>query len=163
MATRRRLGGKVLTKKVLTVEGIPEIVANAKRLMRDCGYQGADVASELKHAFMAGALILRDECRDLVPVDTGLLKLSIFAAYGAKDKADVLVGVNTRQAVRTSGGQTRTYAGVVEFGGTAYGRPQAPHPYMRPGIAAARPTVARVMKEALLAAVDKLAARAGIK
>lgn len=162
MATRRRLGGRVLTKKVLTVEGIPEIAANAQRLMRQCGYSGGDVAKELKQAFMTGALILRDECRDLVPVDTGLLKSSIFAAYGRKDKADVLVGVNTRQAVRTSGGQTKTYAGVVEFGGAAYGRPQAPQPFMRPGIAAARPTVARVIKEALSDAIEKLASRMGL-
>lgn len=152
MATRR-LGGKILTKKVIQVEGIDSITANAKRLMIQCGYQGADVAQELKRAMMIGALILRDEARDLVPVDTGLLRDSIFAAYGRKDKADVLVGVNTQQAVTTSGGKTRTYAGVIEFGDSTH----PPQPYMRPAIQAARPTVARVIKEALERAIESLA------
>lgn len=161
MATRRRLGRKILTKKAIELEGIPEIVANAKRLMIASGYAHAEIAQELKQAFMAGALILRDECRDLAPVDTGLLKRSIFAAYGDKAKADVLVGVNTFQAVKQSAktGEFKTYAGVVEFGDSNH----PPHPYMRPGIAAARPTVARVMKEALQAAYEKLAAALGAK
>lgn len=157
MARTRRIGTKVLTKKVITFEGIPEIVANANRLMRATGYQGADVAKELKQAFMVGAMIVRDEIRDLVPVRTGLLKESVFAAYGDSKKADVLVGVNSRKAIKTSRktGKTRNYAGIVEFGNAR----QPPHPYARPGIQAARPTAARVMKEALVSAVEKLAER----
>jgi HK97 gp10 family phage protein len=156
MATRRRIGSRILNKKAITFEGIPQIVANANALMRASGYQGADVARELKQGFMVGGKIVRDEIRDLVPVRTGLLKESVFAAYGDPKKADVLVGVNTKKAVKTSRkGKTVTYAGVVEFGNAH----QPPHPYARPGIAAARPTVARVMKEALVEAVEKLAIR----
>lgn len=152
----RKIGSKILTKKILTFEGIPQIAANANRLMRACGYQGGDIARELKQAFMTGALIVRDEIRDLVPVKTGLLKESVFAAYGDKKKSDVLVGVNSRKAIKTSkSGRTVTYAGVVEFGNAH----QAPHPYARPGIQAARPTAGRVMKEALVKAVEKLAER----
>jgi HK97 gp10 family phage protein len=160
MAQRRRIGGKVLTKKVIAFEGIPEIVANANRLMRESGYAGGDIARELKQAFMAGALILRDEARDLVPVDTGLLRSSIFAAYGDDHKADVLVGVNTRKAVKTSArGKTQTYAGVVEFGDAR----RAPHPYMRPAIQAARPVVARVIRDGISEAYEKLCHRLGFR
>jgi HK97 gp10 family phage protein len=156
MATRRRLGGRILTKKALTLEGIPEVAANANKLMRQCGYGGAEIAQELKRGLMKGALMIRDEARDLVPVDTGLLKQSIFAAYGDRKKTDVLVGVNTRQAVATTqAGVTRTYAGVVEFGDDY----RAPHPYMRPGIQAARPSVARIVKEEISAAIEKLAGK----
>jgi HK97 gp10 family phage protein len=156
MATRRRLGGRILTAKPLRLEGIPEIVANANKLMRATGYGGGDVARELKHGLMAGALIVRDEARDLVPVDTGLLRDSIFAAYGDSKKADVLVGVSTTKAVRTTkAGETRTYAGVIEYGNDEH----PPQPFMRPAITATRPLVARVLKEKLTEAVDKLAAR----
>jgi len=152
----RRVRSKILTGKVLKFEGIPEIVGNANRLMRECGYQGGSVARELKQAFMVGALIVRDEIRDLVPVRTGLLKSSVFAAYGDDHKSDVIVGVSSKRAIKTSkSGKTASYAGVVEFGNAH----QPPHPYMRPGIAAARPTAARVMKEALVVAVEKLASR----
>jgi HK97 gp10 family phage protein len=156
MATRRRLGRRVLTKKAVEIEGIPEIAANAAKLMRASGYAGGDIAKEYKQALMTGALIVRDEIRSLVPVDTGLLRSSVFAAYGSPKKADVLVGVNTQQAVRTTkGGKTRTYAGVIEFGSDTH----PPQPYMRPGIAAARPTAARTLKDALAKAVEKLAER----
>lgn len=159
MAIRRRLGKNVLTKRALTFEGIPEIVANANRLMRESGYGGRDIAVELKKGFMVGALIVRDEIRSLVPVRTGLLKSAIFAAYGAADKSDVLVGVNSRKAVKTTkGGKTRSYAGIVEFGNAAH----PPQPYMRPGINAARPSAARAMKEALVVAYEKLAGRLGL-
>lgn len=153
MATRRRLGGRILTKKALSLEGIPEVAANANKLMRQCGYGNAEVARELKRGLMKGALIIRDEARDLVPVDTGLLRSSIFAAYGSPKKSDVLVGVNTRQAVKTNkAGETKTYAGVVEFGDDSH----APQPYMRPAIQAARPSVAKIVREEILKAIKGL-------
>ena len=156
MATRRRLGKRILTKKAITIEGIEEIASNAAALVRASGYGHGDVAQEYKRALMAGAMIVRDEARDLVPVDTGLLKSSIFAAYGDAKKADVIIGVNTRKAVSTSkGGETRTYAGVVEYGDDEH----APQPYMRPAISATKPLVARLLKEQLVIAVDKLASR----
>jgi HK97 gp10 family phage protein len=154
MATRRRLGKRILTKKAITLEGIPEVVANAQRIMRASGYAHGDIAREYKQALMAAALIVRDEARDLVPVDTGLLRSSIFAAYGDPKKSDVLIGVNTRQAVKTTkGGETRTYAGVVEFGDDE----RAPQPFLRPAIAATKGLVARVLKDGLLRAIEAIA------
>lgn len=155
MATRRRLGGRILTKKALQVEGIPELVANANKLMRDCGYNNAVVAQELKQGIMAGALIIRDEARDLVPVKTGRLRSAIFAAYGDKRKPDVLVGVNTRIPVDPEHPESGNYAGIVEFGDDE----RAPQPYMRPAINATRPIVARVMSERLRKAISGLAGK----
>lgn len=155
MATRRRLGGRPLTKKALTLEGIPELAANANRLMRKCGYNGSEVAQELKQGLMTGALIVRDEARDLAPVVTGRLQSAIFAAYGDKRKSDVLVGVNTRIAVDPDHPERGNYAGIVEYGDDE----RAPKPYMRPAIAATRPTVARVLSEGLKKAITDLAGK----
>jgi HK97 gp10 family phage protein len=154
MATRRRLGRRILTKKAIEFEGIEEIAKNAQKLMRASGYGHGDIAVEYKHALMTAALIVRDEARDLVPVDTGLLRDSIFAAYGDSKKADVLIGVSTTKAVRTTkAGETRTYAGVIEYGNDEH----PPQPFMRPAIQATRPLVARARKDALLRAVEKIA------
>lgn len=155
MATRRRLGGKILTKKALTLEGIPELVANANKLMRKTGYSGGEVARELKQGLMTGALIIRDEAKDLVPVKTGRLQSAIFAAYGDRKKADVLVGVNTRIPVDPDNPEAGNYAGIVEFGDDE--RP--PQPYMRPAIQATRPVVARVVSEKLKKAIEDLAGK----
>lgn len=121
--------------------------------MAECGYGNRKVAEELKRGLMKGALVVRDEAKDLVPVVTGRLKSAIFAAYGDPNKADVLVGVNTRIAVDPAHPKSGTYAGIVEFGDDE----RAPKPYMRPAIAAARPTVARIVKEELAGAIEKLA------
>lgn len=156
MATRRRLGRRVLTKKAITIEGIDALAATANALAKEGGYRHGDIAREYKTGLMAGALIVRDEARDLAPVDTGLLRDSIFAAYGDKKKPDVLVGVNTRKAIRTTKeGKTRTYAGVVEFGDDTH----TPQPFMRPAVSATRPVVARILKEKLAEAVEKIATR----
>lgn len=156
MATRRRLGGKVLTKKVLEIEGIPEMTSKVNRVLLHTGGQnGRAVAKEIKQALMTGALIMRDEARDLVPVDTGLLRSAIFAAYGDDRKPDVLFGVNTRVAVKTTAAGTKTYAGVVEFGDDSH----APQPYMRPAVQATRGIVARTLKEGLTKAIEKITDR----
>lgn len=155
MATRRRLG-RPTTRKAVVFEGIPEIVANANKLMRASGYGGGDIAREYKSGLMTGALIIRDEARDLVHKDERLLEKSIFAAHGDPKKPNVIVGVNTRQAVSTTkAGETRTYAGIEEYGNDE--RP--PHPYMRPAITSTKPVVVRVLKEKLESAVEKLADR----
>lgn len=154
MATRRRLSGRrIVTKKLATMEGIPELIANANALMRKTGYGNADVAKEFKQGIMAGALIIRDEARDLVPVKTGRLRSAIFAAYGNPKKADVLVGVNTRIPVDPAHPESGNYAGIVEFGNDH----QPPQPYMRPAIVAQRPIVARIISEKIRAAITKLA------
>lgn len=155
MATRRRLGRRILTRKAIQFEGIDEIAARANELARAGGYAHGDIAKEYKQAIMPAALTVRDEAKQLVPVETGLLKSSIFAAYGDPKKPDVLVGVNTRRAVKESGGEYRTYAGIVEYGDDT----RAPHPYMRPAITATRPLVARMLKEKLVDAVEKLTKR----
>ena len=156
MATRRRLGGRnIVTKKLARLEGIPEVAAKANKLMRECGYNGAAIANELKDGLMVGARMIRDEARDLVPVKTGTLKSAIIASKGDPKKADVLVGVDTRiPVIRDKDGEvTGNYAGVVEFGDDY----RAPHPFMRPAVTATRPLVARVVKEQLSKAVEKLA------
>jgi HK97 gp10 family phage protein len=155
MATRRRLGGRILTKKALTLEGIPELIANANALMRRTGYSGGEVAQEFKRGIMAGALIIRDEAKDLVPVVTGRLQSAIFAAYGDKRKPDVLVGVNTRIPVDPEHPESGNYAGIVEFGDDE----RAPQPYMRPAIQSTRPVVARIMSERLRKAISDLAGK----
>jgi HK97 gp10 family phage protein len=157
MATRRRLGRRLLTKKSLEFEGIPEIAANANALARAGGYAHGDIAREYKKALIVPALMVRDEARAMVPVETGLLRDSIFAAYGDPKKADVLIGVNTRQATFTNkaGDVTGTYAGIVEYGDDE----RKPHPYMRPAIGATKPLVARMLRDGLVDAVEKLAKR----
>ena len=154
MATRRR-AGRILTKKAIQFEGIDQIVRNANALARAGGYGNADIAQEYKRSLITAALMVRDEARALVPVDTGLLRNSIFAAYGDPKKSDVIVGVNTRMAVSTSGGETRTYAGVIEYGNDEH----PPQPYMRPAVTSTRPLIARVLKEKMTGAVEKLAHR----
>ena len=155
MATRRRLGGRILTKKALTVEGTPELTKKANDLMRQCGYNNAAVAKELKQGMMTGALMIRDEAKDLVPVKTGRLRSAIFAAYGDQRKTDVLVGVNTRIPVDPENPEAGNYAGIVEFGDDE----RAPQPYMRPAIQATRPLVARVIAEKTREAIEKLAGK----
>lgn len=137
-ARRPRVSGtKALTKKLVTIEGIPDLQRNIDRLLAEMGGKDGRTAGEgVKRVLMGGALIIRDECRDLAPVKTGKLRSAIFAAYGKRGSPDVLIGVNTRIAVGKSGSGYKTYAGVIEFGNATH----QPQPYMRPGITAARPS-----------------------
>jgi HK97 gp10 family phage protein len=128
---------RVLTKKGKAVrwEGIPELQSKVDAILAKTGYrQGQKIGNEIKRVLMGGALVLRDEARDLVPVKTGTLKSAIFAAYGDERKSDVLVGVNYKIA---------PHAHLVEYG-TSH---SAAHPFMRPAITATRAKIANVVAE----------------
>lgn len=130
---------RILTAKgkAVRLEGIPELAANVNKLLATVGgSKGRAVGQEVKHVLMGGALVVRDEARDLVPVRTGKLKSAIFADYGDPKKPDVLVGVNYRIA---------PHAHLVEYG--ARGGQMPPQPYMRPAITATRSKVANIVAE----------------
>jgi HK97 gp10 family phage protein len=91
---------------------------------------------------MGGALVVRDEAKDLVPVRTGLLKSAIFAAYGDKEAPDVLVGVNHKKA---------PHSHLVEFGTV---KMQA-QPFMRPAITATRGKVIAIVADGMKKILEK--------
>jgi HK97 gp10 family phage protein len=127
----------VLTKrgKAVRWEGIPELTARVNKILTRFDVNKG-TADGLKRALMGGALVLRDEARDLVPVKTGKLKSAIFAAYGDDRKPNVLVGVNYNIA---------PHAHLVEYG-TSH---SAAHPYMRPAITATRSKIANIVADGL--------------
>lgn len=133
--------------KSVRLEGLQEISANIDRILKETGRSGARAVGEkIKRVLMGGALMVRDEVRDMAPHGkTGNLKRGVFAAYGREDKPDVLVGVNYRIA---------PHAHLVEFG---HGGPNAapPHPYFRPGIAAAKPLAIRAIADGLRKVIEE--------
>lgn len=135
--------------KSVRLEGLPEISAAIDRILSETKRSGARAVGEkVKRVLMGGALMVRDEVRDMAPQgETGNLKRGVFAAYGREDKPDVLVGMNYRIA---------PHAHLVEFG---HGGPNAapPHPYFRPGIAAAKPLAIRSIAEGLKRVIDEAA------
>lgn len=131
--------------KAVRLEGIPEIAANVNKLLKTVGGdKGRKVGDEVKRVLMGGALVVRDEARDLVPVRTGKLKSAIFAAYGDEKQPNVIVGVNYRIA---------PHAHLVEFG--ARGGEMPPQPYMRPAVTATRSKVANIVAEGFKKIVDE--------
>lgn len=144
----------VITRRNKAIEwtGLKEIEANVNRLLEALGGRnGREVGEEVKRVLMGGALVVRDEARDLVPVLTGNLREAIFAAYGTKRRPDVLVGVNTRMAVRRDRKDKRTYAGIIEYGNDTH---QA-QPYMRPAITYTRGKVIAIVAEGLRKIIEK--------
>ena len=136
----------VITRRNKAIEwtGLKEIEANVNRLLEALGGRnGRAVGEEVKRVLMGGALVVRDEAMDLVPVRTGLLKSAIFAAYGDDRKPDVLVGVNRRRA---------PHAHLVEYG-TVNMQAQ---PFMRPAITYTRGKVITVVAEGLKKIIDKV-------
>jgi HK97 gp10 family phage protein len=135
----------VITRRNKAIEwtGLKEIEANVNRLLESLGGRnGRGVGLEVKRVLMGGALVVRDEAKDLVPVRTGLLKDSIFAAYGDDSKPDVLVGVNHRRA---------PHSHLIEYGTV---KMQA-QPFMRPAITATRGKVIAIVAEGLKKILDK--------
>ena len=121
--------------------------------------------NSVKGVWMKGALLIRDEARRRAPELTkdtprrvrGLLKKAIFAAYGADDKPNVLVGVNYRIA---------PHAWITEFGttyretksGAARGN-SPPHPYMRPALTSQRSKAVEVMAQGYRELIETAAAK----
>jgi hypothetical protein len=116
---------------------------------------------EVKRVFMKGALVLRDEARDIAPYNEDREKLlskgkiteqrhlrdAIFAAYGDKGKPNVLVGVNPKIA---------PHFHWLEYGIPARSTFRA-QPYMRPAITATQRTVSTIIIEGLQKVVEQAA------
>lgn len=157
------MANRILTKKLLEIEGIPELTRHLDRYLTRLDRDPATLLFLKREAFMKGALMVRDEVRDLAPVGpTGNLKKGVFAAYGDPRKPNVLVGVNYRISPHahlveygTSGARSPKKARLLRFtidGRVVFTRSVAPmprQPYFRPGVTAARPLAARVIAEGL--------------
>jgi HK97 gp10 family phage protein len=122
--------------KSVRLEGLPELQAKISAII------DRSTGREVKKIHMGGALVLRDEARDLAPIlqkpkkgrVAGLLRSAIFAAYGKESTPDVLVGVNYRIA---------PHAHWLEFGNVRI----PAQPYMRPAITATRSKIVAVIAE----------------
>jgi hypothetical protein len=160
------VANKILTKKLVEIEGIAELEQR--------GNNPETIGTLKREAFMKAALVVRDEIRDLAPVQPrsgsyteGTLKQGVFAAYGDPMKPNVLVGMNYRIAPHahlvefgTSGRRAPTEKKLLKF--TIFGQtifvpsvaPMPKRPYFRPGIVAARASAARIIKEGLVKAIQ---------
>lgn len=161
----RRIGATVLTRKLLEVEGIPELEDRVNRYLAGVTRDPATIKEIKSKAFMPAALTIRDEIRDLAPKGKTLnLVNSIFAAYGKPGKSDVLVGVNYRRAPHahlvefgTDGRRSPKKKKFLRFtidGHVIYAKSVAPmprQPFFRPGVVAARPLAARMIADGLRA------------
>lgn len=133
--------------KLVVAEGLGELQAKISRVI--------DRASgkEVKRIWMGGALVLRDEARDLAPSlkrpkkgrVAGLLRAAIYAAYGDPSKPNVLVGVNYKMA---------PHAHWLEFGNSRI----PAQPYMRPALLATRAKVIAIIAGGYRDLIDKAGA-----
>lgn len=127
------------------IEGLAELQNNIANLMSRA------TGTEVKKIWMQAALDLRDAARDYAPIakedivhyekgqpkriiKPGALRAAIFAAYGEKDKPNVLVGVNYRIA---------PHAHWIEFGNSRI----PPQPYMRPALSLMRSSAVSTIAE----------------
>jgi HK97 gp10 family phage protein len=147
MATKfREYGGSrnAITKKTIRVYGIEELAAQLSEITKR-----VDASDEVKKAYMKAALFLRDAARAKAPVGPtrkykgtvrhgGTLRSAIFAAYGNRDKNNVLVGVNRRIA---------PHAHWIEFGNARRTKAQ---PYMRPAVSESRMELGGILRDELL-------------
>jgi len=134
--------GPILRKgQAFKLEGLPELTKKMKRLQIESAFRSGTserLRKNVKKALMTAALMVRDEVRDMAPVRSGLLRSAVFASYGSEHSPTVLVGVNHNKA---------PHSHLVEFGGRGGEMPKKP--FLRPGIAAARPMAIRVVAEGL--------------
>lgn len=118
------------------VEGIDQINKNiAAKLTRMTGM-------EAKKVWMRAALVIVREIRDMIHDVTGALSSGIFAAYGKREKPNVIVGVSL-------GGRGKAPHGWVVEHGHGGPHPAPEHPYFKPGVRAARPTAAAIIAEGM--------------
>lgn len=131
--------------KAAQIEGIPELQEKISAIINRA------TGDQVKKIWMQAALEMRDAARDYCPVapgpithyekgkppriiPPGLLKSAIFAAYGERDKPDVLMGVNHRIA---------PHAHWLEFGNSRI----PAQPYMRPAISLMRSTCVQIIAD----------------
>jgi HK97 gp10 family phage protein len=137
----------VITSKgrQVRIEGLAELQNNVATLMSRA------TGKEVKKIWMQAALDLRDAARDYAPIakedivhyekgqpkriiKPGALRAAIFAAYGERDKPNVLVGVSFRAA---------PHAHWIEFGNSRI----PPQPYMRPALSLMRSSCVSTIAE----------------
>lgn len=100
---------------------------------------------DIKDVFLKGAVVLRDEAKRLVPVKTGRLRDSLWAAKGDPEKTSALMGQNITKV---------PYAHLVEFG---HGGPMpAPaHPFIRPAILSKKFEVQKIIENGFNAIIKR--------
>lgn len=138
-----------LGKKLVTVTGLKQVQENLKKLS-----QAAEGEAILK-VVMAATKSITDRMKQAAPVDTGNLKLSIFATYGQPNKKakrpTVLAGVNYSPK-RSGVGHFAPYAHLVEFG-TDTMRPQ---PFVHPSIKAGKGEFVSICKDGFQKIIDDI-------
>jgi HK97 gp10 family phage protein len=137
----------VITKKWATVTGLKEVTDKVNQLIDQME------SEEILKAIMAGAKLIEDEAKRIVPVRTGNLRSAIFASYGKQKnrrKPTVIVGVNYKWKKASTLGYA-PYAHIVEFGSAK----RAPKPFMGPAIKSQRQAVAQRIKERLEELIEK--------
>jgi HK97 gp10 family phage protein len=87
---------------------------------------------------------IRDDARDLAPVDTGALRRSIRTEK--KGKLEVLVIAGGGGVTNPRTGREVDYAGYVEYGTSR----MSPQPYMRPALEKNLNLILRIVKEKVL-------------
>ena len=128
-------------------EGVPQMKKMFNDMALALGPDGMGTAREqLKDVLLVPAQVIRDEAKDLVPVRTGNLRDSIYAAKGPSDKRGVIVGVDGRKA---------PYGRFVERGTSR----MPAQPYFRPAMAATRPLVANLIADGLKPLLEGMAAK----
>lgn len=135
---RRGLTTRQLEKTGVDIglEGLPEVLDNIGARMDFM------LGMEAKKVWMGAALIFVREIRDFVNSRTGKLASAIFAAYGRKEKPNVVVGVSY-------GGRGKApHAWLVEHGHAGI-HPAPPHPFFRPGVMAGRPLAGAYLIEGM--------------
>lgn len=129
--------------------------AELERLLRELGPKVARQAG--RQALRAGARIIRDEAKRLVPVRTGTLRRAITVRARRVRRSDALgVSITVRQLTPPAGGRRKpvpanVYANFVEFG-TAKA---AAHPFLRPAFDAKSDDALREMIRVIRDAIER--------
>lgn len=114
----------------------------------------------VRRAIYAGAVLVRDDARRRVPVDTGALRNAIVAQANAKKPGEVTasIGVARKQFTRgkRAGKQPRRYAHLVEFGTPKKGA----RPFLRPAVDTNVDAILDAVAEKMRQGVDVESAKA---
>lgn len=109
----------------------------------------------VRRAIYAGAVVVRDNARSRVAVDTGALKASVVAQAGSsKNKNQLVASIGIRKKLyqkgKRKGKYARRYAHLVEFG-TAH---SAAQPFMRPALDSNSEKILQVVAAKLREGID---------
>lgn len=144
--TQRSRAGFARTFKM---QGVSELQRSLNQLpdkLRD---------NAMKNAAAAGARLIRDEAKRLVPVDTGNLRDDIVVARQVKVRG-------MRRKLKIAGrvflgirGDSRFYSHLVEFGSSRL----SPRPFFRPALDAMAPQALKVIGEKLAKEIHRAAGK----